>query len=78
MLKQTARPEGLDGWPLLAGTRGARPVDVDAVAGVVVAVGDLMVGHPEVAELDLNPLLATAEGCAAVDWRVLAAGPVRS
>jgi acetyltransferase len=72
------RLRGLRGWPLLAGVRGARPVDVDAVAGVVVAVSDLMVGHPEVAELDLNPLLATAEGCAAVDWRVLATGPVRS
>jgi acyl-CoA synthetase (NDP forming) len=71
------RLRGLRGWPLLAGTRGAPPVDADAVAGVVAAVGDLMVGHREVAELDLNPLLATAEGCAAVDWRILAAGPVR-
>jgi len=68
---------GLRGWPLLAGIRGAAPVDVATVAGVVVAVGDLMVDHPEVAELDLNPLLATAEGCAAADWRILAAGPVR-
>lgn len=67
----------LRGWPLLAGTRGATPVDVDAVATVVAAVGDLMVGHPEIGELDLNPLLATVEGCAAVDWRILAAGPVR-
>jgi acyl-CoA synthetase (NDP forming) len=71
------RLRGLRGWPLLAGVRGAKPVDVDAVTGVVVAVGDLLAGHPEVAELDLNPLLATVEGCAAVDWRVLVAGPVR-
>ena len=42
------------------------------------AVGDLMAGRPEVAELDLNPLLASAGGCLALDWRVLIgrAGPV--
>jgi len=26
---------------------------------------------PEVSELDLNPVLATAAGCVAVDWRVV-------
>jgi acetyltransferase len=35
-----------------------------------VAVGDLMVAHPEIAELDLNPVLAGPAGCVAVDWRI--------
>jgi hypothetical protein len=35
-----------------------------------VAVGDLMVAHPELAELDLNPVLAGPHGCVAVDWRI--------
>jgi hypothetical protein len=29
-----------------------------------------MVGHPEIAELDLNPVLAGQDGCVAVDWRI--------
>jgi len=29
------------------------------------------VGNPEIAELDLNPVLAGATGCVAVDWRVV-------
>jgi hypothetical protein len=29
-----------------------------------------MMGHPEISELDLNPVLASATGCIAVDWRI--------
>jgi hypothetical protein len=36
-------------------------------------VGDLLFAMPEVAELDLNPILATAAGCVAVDWRIVVA-----
>jgi acetyltransferase len=61
----------LQGFPALAGARGRPAVDLDALAGVVSAVGDLLVAVPEVAELDLNPVLATAAGCVAVDWRVV-------
>jgi acetyltransferase len=35
-----------------------------------VAIGDLMVAHPQIAELDLNPVLAGPDGCVAVDWRI--------
>ena len=61
----------LRGFPALAGARGREAVDLDALARVVSAVGDLLVAMPEVAELDLNPVLATAAGCVAVDWRVV-------
>ena len=57
-------------WPLLAGHRGQAPVDVAALEGVVVAVGSLADEVPEVAELDLNPVLVTPEGCALVDVRL--------
>lgn len=67
--------DGLRGRALLAGARGARPVDLDALADLVSAVGDLLAAVPEVAELDLNPVLATAEGCVAVDWRVVVRHP---
>jgi acetyltransferase len=58
-------------YPRLAGFRGSQPVDVGALARTVSAVGDLLVEAHEVAEVDLNPVLAGTEGCEAVDWRVL-------
>lgn len=60
----------LRGAALLDGVRGAEPVDVAALCDLVVAVGDLLVGVPEIAEIDLNPVLATADGVLAVDWRI--------
>jgi acyl-CoA synthetase (NDP forming) len=50
---------------LLAGVRGAPPADVDAVAQVVLAIGRLMQAVPEIAEIDVNPLMVHAKGCGA-------------
>lgn len=57
-------------WPLLAGHRGAPPVDVAALEDLVVAVGRLGEEVPEVAEMDLNPVMVAPEGCTVVDVRV--------
>ncbi|MGI8691593.1 MAG: acetate--CoA ligase family protein [Geodermatophilaceae bacterium] len=61
----------LRGAALLDGVRGASPVDVAALSALIVAVGDLLVGVPEIAEMDLNPVLATASGVLPVDWRIV-------
>ena len=66
---------GLHGYPVLTGAHGARPVDLDALAEAMRAVGDLLVRTPGIAELDLNPVLAAADGCVAVDWRILVENP---
>jgi acetate---CoA ligase (ADP-forming) len=55
---------------LVAGWRGAPPADRAAIADVVHRLGRLVENHPEVAELDLNPVLARPDGCIAVDSRV--------
>jgi acetyltransferase len=60
----------LRGAAILGGLRGSPPVHLGFVAEIIVAVGDLMVAHPEIAELDLNPVLAGQDGCMAVDWRI--------
>jgi acyl-CoA synthetase (NDP forming) len=65
----------LRGHAVLAGARGVEPVDLDALCGAIRAVGDLLASVPEIAELDLNPVLATADGCVAVDWRILVQNP---
>ena len=51
----------LDGW------RGAPPVDKAALADAIVGVGRMMAEHPEIAELDINPLRALTDGCVALD-----------
>jgi acetyltransferase len=61
---------GLKGHPLLRGARGADPVDLDALARVVVAAGDALVALPDIAGIDLNPVLARADGAVAVDWKL--------
>lgn len=60
----------LRGAAVLDGVRGEPAVDVAALCSVVVAVGDLMAGVPEIAEIDLNPVLATEHSALAVDWRI--------
>lgn len=55
---------------LLAGFRGAPPSDVEAFADLLVRLGRLADEHPEVSELDLNPVIAGAAGATVVDARV--------
>jgi acetate---CoA ligase (ADP-forming) len=54
---------------LLAGVRGAPPADVEAAAQVVLAIGRLMQAIPDIAEIDVNPLMvhAKGEGATALD-----------
>jgi acyl-CoA synthetase (NDP forming) len=47
---------------LLSGFRGAPPVDIEAVAKVVMAIGRLMRTVPELTEIDVNPLMVHAKG----------------
>jgi acetyl coenzyme A synthetase (ADP forming)-like protein len=55
---------------LVAGFRGAPPADAEALAEVVLRLSRLGEEVPEVAELDLNPVLAGPDGCVAVDARI--------
>ncbi|MCX6395799.1 MAG: GNAT family N-acetyltransferase [Propionibacteriales bacterium] len=66
-------------WPLLNGYRGSEPVDLEALVRLVVGVGELARDVPEVTELDLNPVMASAAGAAVVDIKVrLATSEVRT
>ncbi|HUY50315.1 MAG TPA: acetate--CoA ligase family protein [Streptosporangiaceae bacterium] len=60
----------LRGAAIFGGLRGSPPVDLGPVAALVATVSELMADNPEISELDLNPVLATATGCLAVDWRI--------
>jgi acyl-CoA synthetase (NDP forming) len=55
---------------LVRGFRGAAPADAAALADLMHRLSALAVDLPEVAELDLNPVLALPHGCVAVDARI--------
>jgi acyl-CoA synthetase (NDP forming) len=56
--------------PLLLGHRGTPPADTKALADTLLRVSRLADDLPEVAELDLNPVMARTDGVTAVDVRV--------
>jgi acetyl coenzyme A synthetase (ADP forming)-like protein len=60
---------------LLAGYRGAPPADIRSVTDLLLRVGRLVDDVPELAELDLNPVIAGPQGCVAVDARVRVSPP---
>ncbi len=60
---------GLRGAALLGGFRGRPAPDRAGLIAVLMRVSELMAGLPDLAELDLNPLLAASQGVVAVDAR---------
>ena len=56
--------------PILRGARGAAGIDIPATAEVIARIGRLVVDHPRIDQLDINPLLAGPDGCIAVDARI--------
>jgi acyl-CoA synthetase (NDP forming)/GNAT superfamily N-acetyltransferase len=56
--------------PLLFGHRGTQPADIGALTGVLLRVSRLADDIPEIAELDLNPVIAAPDGACAVDARI--------
>jgi acetyltransferase len=56
---------------LLQGYRDHEPADLDALALTLVKIGCLTANHPEIRELDINPLLADSHGVIALDARIV-------
>ena len=63
--------EGIKGYPLLAGTRGKAPKDIQALVDVMTKVAKLVEEHPEIDQIDLNPVLVYEKGVSVVDYRLL-------
>jgi acyl-CoA synthetase (NDP forming) len=57
--------------PLLAGARGRPPLDVAAAARAGAALSRAAAEHPEISEIEVNPLLVLPEGCLALDARIV-------
>jgi acyl-CoA synthetase (NDP forming) len=63
--------EEIKGYPVLQGYRGQDPASLDALHGLLLKVSSFIESHPEVAELDLNPVFAYKDGAIAVDARIV-------
>jgi acyl-CoA synthetase (NDP forming) len=57
-------------FPLLDGYRGAPQADVAAVEDLVLRVGAMVEAHAEIAEMDLNPVMALPDRAVIVDARI--------
>jgi acetyltransferase len=59
-------------YKMLTGTRGEKPVDIDAIVDAIQRMSQLVTDFPEIAEMDINPLVALPEngGAVAIDSRI--------
>jgi acyl-CoA synthetase (NDP forming) len=60
--------------PLLRGFRGSPRLDIDAVTQIVSTLGDLVVAHPTIREIDINPLVVLPSGAVALDAVMFVSG----
>lgn len=62
-------------WRVLAGWRGAKPVNLTAIIDQVLAVQDYVLSNPDLIELEINPLLCLADQAFAADALIRKAKP---
>ncbi len=58
-------------YPILRGVRGQSGVALPCLEDIILSLSRLSQDYPEIKEMDLNPVVANAEGCWCVDCRVL-------
>jgi acyl-CoA synthetase (NDP forming) len=61
----------LKGYGLIAGYRGRPPIDEQSLADCLLAVARIAEEHPEVMEIDLNPVFAYPDGVRVADVRMI-------
>ena len=61
---------GLATYPMLEGYRGSEPVDITSLEELLLRVSTMVEAHPEILEMDCNPVKVTPRGASIVDARV--------
>jgi acyl-CoA synthetase (NDP forming) len=61
----------IQGFALLEGYRGQAAADLAAIESLLLSVSSFVEQHPEIEELDLNPVFAYSKGAVAVDARIV-------
>ncbi len=64
-------------FKVLDGFRGSAPSDISAIVETLLRLSEMVCNHPEISELDINPLIVHAEGqgCSVADSRVMLRRP---
>jgi acetyltransferase len=64
-------------YSILKGVRGKPPCDIDGIKDCILRLSQMVTEHPEIAELDINPLIVYPEGkgCVVADSRILLKSP---
>ena len=68
----------IDQPQMLDGARGAEPVDRRMLAGLLLRVAGFAAAHPDIAEIDLNPVIAAGSVYSIVDARMILADRPRA
>jgi acetyl coenzyme A synthetase (ADP forming)-like protein len=64
---------GIRAAKLFSGVRGALPIDYRALEDVLLRAAQLLDDHPEIIEMDVNPLMLSPDGVIAADGRIVLA-----
>jgi len=67
----------IKGTKILRNFRGKSAIDVNSVADIIEKLSALLEDHPEILEVDLNPVIASASGAIVVDARMALGEPKR-
>jgi acetyltransferase len=62
---------GLKSSSIFAGARGQQAIDQDSLIEAIARLAQLATDFPEITELDINPLLLTAQGAKVLDARIV-------
>ena len=61
----------IKGYSLLTGFRGSEAIDIPYIEQLLLNVSNMIENHPEIKELDLNPVIAYKNGAIIVDSRII-------
>jgi acyl-CoA synthetase (NDP forming) len=73
--RAAAMLRSLNAFPLLDGARGRATLDVPAAAAALATLSAVAAEHPEIAELEVNPLLVLTDGALGLDARIVLRDP---
>jgi len=65
----------IKGFPILDGFRGKPKADIDAIVDTLLKISELVIKHPEINEMDLNPVFIYEKGLICVDARIILKKP---
>jgi acyl-CoA synthetase (NDP forming) len=58
-------------YPILEGYRGSPPANIEKIKELLLNVSDFISNHPEIEEMDLNPVFASEDGVVVADARII-------